>query len=124
MKVTRPEPVVEASLGEIFDAYANLPRSRVLEIAKSFGEDPHSGEYSIPSPLFEGKGAVLFNHSEILRRFATMSRGNQEFFLLMVDKAMDQNGVDEIRLSVGWSHNRTRIVMVKRLPEHRVSLSI
>ena len=114
MKVVT-DPVLECSLDEFWNEFWSKQRLGITETLehaiKTFrGEATINPRFRIRTP--DGKGDVFFNNRELLCRFAGFPTPTQERIIFAIRQALVKNNVDRMVITVPWSKNGTRRVMV------------
>ena len=112
MKKTAPVPVLEISIGE-FGSFLEDANSgwRIGDVARALSSEERGGDYTIPAA--DNAGDLTFNNLEVMRRFVSTSVRHQKAFLFALRRAMEANRVQKAELSVGWAHNRNRVLIVE-----------
>lgn len=113
MKIINADPVLECNLEEFGNKYWSPSwASMEHEVEKALrGESAVRPPYRIPSA--DKMGAVYFYSREMLCRFAGLSTNIQMLFLRTVRKALAENQVKQVVITIPWSKSNNRRLRIR-----------
>ena len=115
MKVTTASPTLECDFQEFWDLFLSknrLANNDLNDFSKCLrGESTNRPRFRIPSA--DLKSDIFFDNMELFCRFASMPTPTQADFLRSVRKALTENRVEQIIISIPWSNSRDRKLRIR-----------
>ena len=111
MKKVNAQPYIEATLDDLGGCHGL--ESTMCQAAKDAFVGKHRDPVLLRIATFEKDiDGVNFRHGELLRRFACIPPHGQKQLVLASVSAVRQHEVNLLHLSVQWSQNSRRLILV------------
>lgn len=106
---------IKLTVDELF-VYNNSEPNQAGEVRKAFAGESRDSMFRVPAA--DTGREIFFNNEELLKRFTSLCRPEQEGFLRAVRAILEKEGVDVISLLVDWTYAgsiETRLISIRKI---------